>query len=260
MKQLRPRSLTIYTKFPDEVHETFLAKQNHEEFIKTLQEFKQQSDNISVSTNVTNGSFNLSADKKPKFKGDKKKFPSEPFHKSEKQRTSGFLSGGFSLKNLLGRSSTTSTPQEIKPYSPPIGENVYFSDKAFLTAEFGKDRHLKQPEPILPMNIATFLGQYVTQDDLNHLELRDMTDIDNEKLEELKEKSVEFIDATSHMMLKQEESGDLDANQEELVMFFNEKLQELRANDINIQIFIQNLQHVTGISYEKNGARIYFKK
>jgi hypothetical protein len=173
------------------------------------------------------------------------------------------LTSGFSLKNLLGggaKSQHTTGPQEVKPYTPPLGDNIYFCDEAHLSINFGKDRHLRQPDLTLPMSISTFLNQYVTQEDLDNLELRDMTDIDNERLEELKEKSVEFIDATSHIIMLKEEKGEVDSSQQDLVMFFNEKLQELRANDINIQIFIQNLEKVCGISYEKNGARIYFKK
>jgi FMN-dependent NADH-azoreductase len=54
MKQLRPRALTVYTKHPNEVHETFLARQTHEEFIKAY-------DTINTSNTLVNIDF----DKKP---------------------------------------------------------------------------------------------------------------------------------------------------------------------------------------------------
>jgi hypothetical protein len=98
------------------------------------------------------------------------------------------------------------------------------------------------------MSMSTFLGQMTSIEDINNLELYHMLDIDYEKLEQLKKKSLEFIEASSNL------------NYDQVLIFFNNKLQELRQNDINLQIFIQNIEKVRGIRYEKDGVKVYFKK
>jgi hypothetical protein len=48
--------------------------------------------------------------------------------------------------------------------------------------------------------------------------------------------------------------------EEELVIFFDQKLQEMRINEINLKIFVNNIEKVSGISYNTNGMNVYFKK
>lgn len=166
---------------------------------------------------------------KPKYKGDAKKYPSD------------------------------SSNQKANP-NLHLGNHAYFSDKAVLSKGVGGNRSAIPLEQKAQMSLASFLSQYVTENDLNTIELNHMLDIDYEKLDELTNKSREFVDATSHHEEGQDNDNENYEDSAEVTMFFNEKFQELRANDINIQIFVQNLDHVSGISYEKNGTRIYFKQ
>jgi len=48
--------------------------------------------------------------------------------------------------------------------------------------------------------------------------------------------------------------------EEELVIFFDQKLQEMRINEINLKIFVSNIEKVSGISYNTNGMNVYFKQ
>ena len=47
--------------------------------------------------------------------------------------------------------------------------------------------------------------------------------------------------------------------EEEIVIFFDQKLQEMRINEINLKIFVNNIEKVSGISYNVNGVKVYFK-
>jgi len=42
--------------------------------------------------------------------------------------------------------------------------------------------------------------------------------------------------------------------------FFMEKLNEMKQNELNLRIFIDNLERVKGIRYSKNGVKIFYKK
>ena len=48
-------------------------------------------------------------------------------------------------------------------------------------------------------------------------------------------------------------------SESELLLFFSQKLQELQSNEINLQIFVNNLEKVKGIGYSNNGMKIFFK-
>lgn len=161
---------------------------------------------------------------------------------------------------------------------PNIGENIFISNKGFVTSGILGEKNINNVNTLQNpfvlntnfnihkytiidkkvdeniMSIPNFLSQYITKEDLENLELSHMTDIDYVKLDELKQKSIEFIDATSHIS-----TGEEDNSSDDFAIFFNEKLAELKENDINIQIFIQNLDKVSGILYEKNGCKIFFK-
>lgn len=168
---------------------------------------------------------------RPKFRGDAKKYPSDSHN----------LKSNFNLH---------------------LGNHAYFTDKAVLSKGVGGNRAAIPQEQKAQMSLTSFLSQYVTENDLNTIELYHMLDIDYEKLDELTNKSREFVDATSHHQEGEniQDNHDNGEDSAEVTMFFNEKFQELRANDINIQIFVQNLDQVSGITYEKNGTRIYFKQ
>ena len=87
-------------------------------------------------------------------------------------------------------------------------------------------------------------------------------DTDINKLSELKEKAMEFTDATSTLIedkINENENVNTEA-EEELMHFFMEKLNEMKQNEINLQIFIDNMERVKGINYSQNKTKIYYKK
>ena len=250
---MRSRCPAIHIKETSKINELFLAKTN---------------DNI----------HKLNFNKKPVFKGDIKTYPTDKLKNIARPETKHSIivtndtprnstlasiasTFGFGNKDKNKRACQSVMVSKTKEYTPPIGNNVYFSDNAILSEGICNDRHLRLPEKDRYMPINDFLSQLFSQDDINNLELYHMLDIDYEKLEALKEKSLEFIDASSHALIKMEDENHQDLEQtEEVLIFFNKKLQELRENDINIQIFIQNIDKVVGIKYEKDGTRILFNK
>lgn len=88
----------------------------------------------------------------------------------------------------------------------------------------------------------------------------DILDIDYEKLEELKIKATDFIDATSILIDEKEKLNQNSQSEQDLVLFFSQKLQEMLNNEINLQIFVNNIEKVRGISYSNNGVKVYFQK
>ena len=107
---------------------------------------------------------------------------------------------------------------------------------------------------------------FKNEEEINNLELQDLLDTDFEKLSELKAKAEEFTDATSTLM---EEKIKLNpalllnnenSPENELMNFFMDKLNEMKENEINLKIFIDNLERVKGMSYSNNGVKVYYKK
>lgn len=113
-------------------------------------------------------------------------------------------------------------------------------------------------EHVQIMDLHKFLYQFKNEEEVRNLEIQDLLDIDYEKLEELKDKAKEFIDATSIMI--EEKAGQDTQSESDLLLFFSQKLQELLNNEINLQIFVNNLEKVKGISYSNNGIKVFFNK
>lgn len=114
------------------------------------------------------------------------------------------------------------------------------------------------------IDFEKFIGLFQNENEINNLEIQDLLDTDFEKLSELKAKAEEFTDATSTLL---EEKTKTDPNhgesvipEEELMNFFMEKLNEMKQNELNLRIFIDNLERVKGIAYSNNGVKIYYKK
>jgi hypothetical protein len=238
----RARFEVIYIKDPDQVKQisqTKLAKEKYYEFLKKTIEINTNLDNQEIENQIKNIP-------KPKYKGDIKTFP---FFKEKKKENKSLRQSIF---QSLGFSSNKEEKSNNNKDYP-----ILFNPKANIKEGFCKSS-LKEIEVTqTPMKLDHFLGQFTNEKDMGSLELNQILDIDYAKLEILKNKALEFIDATSHVL---ENEKDKDSSVEELVIFFNEKLQQIRANDINIQIFIQNLERVNGICYEPNGAKIVFKR
>lgn len=109
------------------------------------------------------------------------------------------------------------------------------------------------------MDLKDFFSNY-SEKDIDKLELHNLLDIDYEKLEELKEKALEFIDASS-LLIQEKKNDNLNTDEEEeLSMFFLKKLEEIIGNKLNIQIFINNIEKVQSLAYSNNGIKVYFKK
>lgn len=249
----RERFEVVYIKDPDQIKqisETKLAKEKYQEFLKKTIEMNITSSNESVTINNEEVENKIKSIPKPKFKGDNKVFP---FFKDNKKKET------KSLRQSIFQSLGFSSSKEDKSVVIEKDYPILFHSKANLKEGFSKSSLKEIETSKAPMKLDHFLGQFTNEKDMGSLELNQILDIDYDKLEILKKKALEFIDATSHV-LENEKDSESNSSIEELVIFFNEKLQEIRANDINIQIFIQNLERVNGVCYEPNGTKIFFKK
>lgn len=115
-------------------------------------------------------------------------------------------------------------------------------------------------EHIQVIDFPTFLSFFRSDDEVHNLEILDLLDIDYEQLAEQKNKVIEFIDAAS-IIIQEKNANDLNTQSDcALMSFLSEKLQEMINNEINIQIFANNLHNVQGISYSDRGVKIFFKQ
>lgn len=245
---MRHRAQAIFNKEVNLVEETFIANEKEKYLI---------------------------IEKKPLYIGNNKTYPSDKFNKNIKITSQpknsvidipiSSLASIFGLNNKNKTANIKSTSVFVNredEFQPPIGNNAFFSDKAKLTTNIIYNRHLKPLEKEKYMPINQFLSQFVSQDDINKIELYHMLDIDYESLEILKAKCKEFKEASSRLNSKsnQEQSNEEGIISSENSIFFEKILSKLTKNEENIQKFIQNIDKVKGISYDKGGAKVYFKQ
>jgi len=238
---LRKRYEVTYIKNPnkiEQIQETKLSKENFQDFIKRM-----------ISNSSEDEKKEIKIPNKPIFKGNKKTFPN---FKEKKESSKGFRESLFGV--------FSSTKEEKIDESTLVKHPLYINEKAEIINGFCKSKISFIENSLIPMRLDYFLSQFTSEKDLENLELSQIFDIDYDKLEELKNKALEFINATAQVVYEKENLGEDKTSEEETVIFFTEKLQELRANDINIQICIQNIGKIVGIIYEPNGARVLFKK
>lgn len=191
--------------------------------------------------------------KKPIFKGDEKTYPHfKSISQRPKKKTGGFRA---SLMNTFGfGAKEEKTESKINDFHP-----IYFNSKARIIENFSESKLIKLDNPLTPMSIEDFLAQFSRDEDVEKLEINQLLDIDNKKLKELMNQAEEFIDATSYLISEKEKNGQ-DVNTENaLLQFYVEKLNELKENEIQMQVCLQNLDKVDGIQYEKDGAKLFFK-
>lgn len=271
----RTRLEVVYIKDPKQVkliEETKLSKQKKEEFYynqllfsKVLANENQNSSNGKsdlIENNLEKGIENFNIDElvknvpKPVFKGDAKTYPYFKEKKSEIKITS----IRQSIFHTLGFSSSSNNKEENQSLKDNNQFPIHFNQKARIMEGFTTSNLNEITNPIQPMRLDNFLGQFSNEKEMENIDLNQLFDLDEKKLKELKEKGKEFIDATSTVINEKEKREESMASELDLLSFFNEKILGLSENDIKIQIVTQNFEKASGITYEPNGARIFFKK
>jgi hypothetical protein len=109
------------------------------------------------------------------------------------------------------------------------------------------------------INWERFLLSFKNEEEIRNLEILDLLDVDYEKLEELKMRTTDMIDVTSELIEEKEKLKKSTASEQSFVLFFSQKLDELISNEINLKIFIDNLEKVKSISYSSSVVKIFFK-
>jgi hypothetical protein len=146
-----------------------------------------------------------------------------------------------------------------KKYPSKLSKNMFIHERGQIMNCFNKaivgdiDKHTQV------IDFEKFLHQFKNEEEIRNLELVDILDIDYDKLNEIKTKATDFIDVTSSVIYEMEQKGEPTESELDLIMFFYQKIEEIKSNEINIQIFANNLEMVRGVSYNNNGVRIFFK-
>jgi hypothetical protein len=132
---------------------------------------------------------------------------------------------------------------------------IIFHDKATYISSMDK-KIIGDIEPYTQsVDFLTFLSQFRNESEVSELEVQDLLNIDYEKIGELKEKTTEYVQAASTLL----EQGSREGN-DDLLVFFCEKLNDLKRNELNIQIFVNNIEKVDGIAVVADKTRVYFNK
>lgn len=77
------------------------------------------------------------------------------------------------------------------------------------------------------VDFQSFLSQFQNKEELNELEIQDLLNIDYEKLGEMKEKCLEYIDLLSNMDSADETD---EKGYRKLMVFFCDKLNVIKVN------------------------------
>ncbi len=130
-----------------------------------------------------------------------------------------------------------------------------FHDKAKICSSLNK-KFVGDIEPYSQhVDFDTFLSQFKSDEEVDQLEILDILNLDLEKIGELKEKISEYTELTSQQI----EQGEKEEGKEDLLVFLCEKLNEIKKNEINIQVFINNIEKVDSICFSNNKTDVYFK-
>ena len=118
------------------------------------------------------------------------------------------------------------------------------------------------------VDFQTFLSQFQNEEQVNELEIQDLLNIDYEKLGEMKEKCLEYIDILSHLEDDKDNEEDKKGYRK-LMMFFCEKLnvkniflnfKQIKKNEINIQVLINNIDKIDSFVFSDKNTQVYFDK
>ncbi len=143
---------------------------------------------------------------------------------------------------VSGSGSRSKTINNDKP--------IKFHEKARVFSTLDKNYTSDIVSHSQKVNFNTFLGMFKNDDEIEELEIQDLLNIDYEKIGELKERASNLTEITSS--LPSEEGND------ELLVFLCEKLNEIKKNEINIQVFINNLNNVESVEYSGGKTDVYF--
>lgn len=97
------------------------------------------------------------------------------------------------------------------------------------------------------------------------MEIQDLLNLEYEKLTEIKEKCLEYIDILSNI------DDGKENGYRKLLMFFCDKLnvnkyifdklkKQIKKNEINVKVFINNIKKVESLVYSENKIQVHFEK
>ena len=112
------------------------------------------------------------------------------------------------------------------------------------------------------IDFFNLLSQFKDVNEVNSLEVRDILDIDAELVSEYKSKCTDFIDATGDLTMEKEQEGLIEEAQSnsELMEYLVGKSNEMKQNEINFEIALNNIEKIQHLCYSENGVKIYFRE
>lgn len=110
-----------------------------------------------------------------------------------------------------------------KVYGSGADKNIFFHEKAQLIGNLNKDNMGELTDEPQMLSFSSLLIQFKNEEELDEVDINDLIDIDHEKLCELKDKAIDFIDATSMLIEEKETLGVDTTTEQSLIEFFMEK-------------------------------------
>lgn len=174
----------------------------------------------------------------------------------EKMKNENKYNNVYSFKNEYQIDVVPPTYLDIKKeYYTKHDKPILFHEKAKIIDCLDK-KFVGDIEPYSQhIDFHSFLSQFKNEEEVNNLEIQDLLNIDFEKLGCIKEKATEFIQNASNLAEAGNEQGE-----DSLLIFLCEKLNDIKRNERNIQLFINNIDRVEGIIFGENKTQVNFTK
>jgi hypothetical protein len=103
------------------------------------------------------------------------------------------------------------------------------------------------------VDFQTFLSIFKNEEEIDAFEIQDLLNLDFERIGELKGRATELLEASTQLKENTQES-------DELLLFFCDKMNDLKRNEINVQLFVNNIHKVDSLVFSENKTQVYFNQ
>jgi hypothetical protein len=140
-----------------------------------------------------------------------------------------------------------------KDYNTKDDKPIMFHERAKIVNTLNKKYIGDIEQYSQHVDFQSFLSIFKNEDEINDLEIQDLLNLDFERIGELKERASGLIEASTQVKENTLES-------DELLLFFCEKLNDLKRNEINVQLFVNNIHKVDSLVFSENKTQVYFNQ
>ena len=167
-------------------------------------------------------------------------------------------------KSSLPSDYFTNTPTydgSPKEFPSKTKKPLQFSTQAYLVQKIDRKgiEDIQPKEQMIDFN--KLLLQFKNADEIKNLSVKDLLDIDEGMLEDLKKKCQDFTDAASFLKEEKEKAGQTEEakSDDQFMQYLMSQYIEMQNNKINMDIAVNNIEKIKSLKYNDDGVKVYFK-